>query len=120
MRPEIDHTSFGSITVAGKVFEHDIVIRLDGQVKKRKKKLSRAVYGTSHTVSVDEARHVYETGAQRLVIGTGQHGLLQLSAEAREYLQEKVCAVEVLPTPEAVSLWNRAEGASIGLFHVTC
>lgn len=65
MRPRIDGTAFGSITVNGTVFEHDVIIRPDGQVKKRKKKLSSAVYGTSHTISRQEARYVYKqaTGA---------------------------------------------------------
>ena len=71
MKPEIDQTKFGSITIEGTVFEHDVVIRLDGRVRKRKKKLSKAVYGTSHIVSLEEARHVYEKGAERL-IGTHQ------------------------------------------------
>jgi hypothetical protein len=25
-----------------------------------------------------------------------------------------------LPTPEVIPVWNQAEGAVIGLFHVTC
>ena len=55
MKPTIDGTKFGSITVAGETLEWDIMIRLSGKVKKRKKKLSKAVYGTSHTSSLDEA-----------------------------------------------------------------
>jgi hypothetical protein len=42
MGPTIDGTAFGSITIAGEVYEHDVVIRLSGNVKKRKKKLSKA------------------------------------------------------------------------------
>jgi hypothetical protein len=56
MRPRIDATDFGSITVEGTVFDHDVVISPDGEVSKRKKKLSKAVYGTSHTISLEEAR----------------------------------------------------------------
>ena len=37
MKPTIDGTKFGSITVDGDTFDHDIVIRLGGKVKKRKK-----------------------------------------------------------------------------------
>jgi len=37
---EIDNTTFGSITVGGKTYEHDVLIRLSGEVVKRKKKLS--------------------------------------------------------------------------------
>src|SRR5713226_2543910 len=72
MKPSIDQTSFGSITIEGTVFEHDVIIRLNGQVEKRKKKLSKAVYGTSHIMSLAEAKHVYEKGTQRLIIGSGQ------------------------------------------------
>ncbi len=71
MKPHIDQTTFGSITIEGVVFSHDVMIRHNGQVKKRKKKLSKALYGTSHLLSLAEAEHIYENGAQRLIIGTG-------------------------------------------------
>jgi len=48
MKPNIDQTSFGSITIEGKAFEYDVLIRLNGEIEKRKKKLSKAIYGTSH------------------------------------------------------------------------
>jgi hypothetical protein len=120
MTPRIGRTSFGSITIAGEVFTHDVVIRLDGQVKKRKKKLSKAIYGTSHTISLDEARHVYEEGAEQLILGAGQSGMVKLSQEAAGYLRHRGCQVTLLPTPQAIQAWNAAEGAVIGLFHITC
>ena len=120
MKPRIDNTKFGSITIEGTVSEHDVIIRLNGQVEKRKKKLSKAVYGTSHIVSLDEAKYLYEDGAGRLLIGTGQQGMVKLSNEAAEYLQRSRCQVELLPTREAIQAWNEAEDAVIGLFHVTC
>jgi hypothetical protein len=120
MKPSIDRTRFGSITIDGRVFDHDVVIRLDGRVKKRKKRLSKAIYGTSHTISLDEARHVYDKGAEQLIVGAGQYGLVGLSDEAADYFQRKKCRVELLPTGEAIRAWNEAEGAVIGLFHVTC
>jgi hypothetical protein len=119
-RKLIGRTSFGSITIAGEVFERDVIIRLDGRVKKRKKKLSKAIYGTSHVISLDEARHVYEEGAELLIVGAGQHGLVKLSEEADGYFKRRGCRVKLLPTPEAIRAWNEAEGAVIGLFHVTC
>ena len=94
MKPVINGTKFGSITVDGETYDHDIVIRLSGKVKKRKKKLSKERYGTSHTVSMEEAEHIYDDGAEQVVVGTGQHGLLKLSDEA--------------------------EGKTIAMFHVTC
>jgi hypothetical protein len=120
MEPKIDKTNFGSVTIAGEKIEHDIVIRMKGNVEKRKKKLSKEVYGTSHVISLAEAEHVYEAGAERIIIGTGQTGMVRLSTEADAFFQKKKCAVELLPTPKAIHRWNEAKGPFIGLFHVTC
>jgi len=120
MKPEINKTSFGSITVNNEKIGHDIIITLDGEVKKRKKKLSKAVYGTSHTISKDEAKYVYSEGAELLIIGSGQYGAAELSDEAMEYFKKKKCKVILLPTPDAIKEWNKAKGKVIGLFHITC
>ena len=120
MKPHIDETEFGSITIAGEVYEHDVLIRLDGSIAKRKKKLSKARYGASHKLSREEAKYVYEKGGKQLIVGTGQTGLLELSEEAAQYFSKKDCSVELLPTPKAIEKWNSAKGATIGLFHVTC
>ena len=120
MKPKIDDTKFGSITIERQKIIHDVVIRLNGDVEKRKKKLSKALYGTSHVISLDEAKHVYQDGADHLIVGTGQSGLVTLSPEAAAYFEQKVCHVELLPTPQALQAWNKAEGAVIGLFHITC
>jgi len=120
MEPIIQETEFGSITIDGEAYEHDVVIRLSGKVKKRKKKLSKQKYGSSHTVSLDEAKHILDEGAKHLIIGTGQSGALKLSDEAEKYFKRKGCSVELLPTPQAVELWNKAKDKTIGMFHVTC
>ncbi len=122
MKPRIDGTAFGSITVNGTVFDHDIIIRPDGRVKKRRKRLSKAVYGTSHTISRQEAIYLYEqaAGADRLIVGSGQDGNVELSPEAAAYLKDRKCRVVLLPTPEVISVWNRTKGTAVGLFHVTC
>jgi len=120
MKPTIDGTEFGSITISGELYEHDVLIRLSGKVKKRKKKLSKAVYGTSHKLSLPEAEHIFRPGAERLIIGTGQSGLLDLSDEAAEFFHQKGLTAELLPTPEAIKTYNAAKGAVMGMFHVTC
>ena len=120
MEPKIDRTQFGSVTIDGETITHDVILRLGGRVEKRKKKLSKAVYGTSHTISLAEAEHLYQEGVERLLIGAGQGGRVGLSEEAATYFARKRCQVELLPTPEVIPVWNRAEGAVIGLLHVTC
>src|SRR5512136_767380 len=120
MQPRIDRTEFGSITIAGTPFEHDVIIRLRGEVKKRKKKLSKAIYGTSHVISLDEAKYIFEERAEQLIIGTGQTGMVELSDEAADYFRINKCQVQLLPTPEAIRIWNESDGEIIALFHVTC
>jgi hypothetical protein len=122
MKPRIDKTRFGSITVGGTAFGHDVIVRPDGRIKRRKKKLSKAVFGTSHTISRREAKYVRKQapGAHRLIIGSGQYGNVELSPEAAAYLKRKKCRVVLAPTPKVIHIWNRDKARAIGLFHVTC
>jgi len=126
MEPRIDAARFGTISVEGKVFKHDIVITLDGKVKKRKKQLSKKVYGTSHTLSLAETKAIWEKNvnaprsAKTLIIGTGHFDRVRLSSEAREYLEQEGCQVRLLPTTKAIQLWNETPGNVMGLFHITC
>ena len=120
MKPKIQETSFGSITIGEQAYRYDVLVRLDGQVKKRKKKLSKVIYGTSHVISLDEAQHIYQQGAERLIVGTGQFGMAKLSDQAEEFFKSNNCQVDLLSTPEALEAWNQAEGAIIAVFHVTC
>ena len=120
MKPKINKTNFGSITINSTKYEHDVVIGSAGDVSKRKKKLSRKIYGTSHIVSLDEAKYIYEKGVEKIIIGAGQYKSLSLSDEAKQYFKKKACLVQLLSTPKAIEAWNEAKGKTIGLFHVTC
>src|SRR5215471_21532726 len=104
---EIGGTTFGTITIDGKIYEHDVIIRLSGEVVKRKKKLSKKYYGTSHVLSKDEAKFVFERGCEQLILGSGQMGNVHLSPEAEAYFAKKGCKVLLQPTPEAIGVFNR-------------
>lgn len=117
---KINGTEFGSITVDDEVYQHDILIRLSGKIEKRKKKLSKELYGTSHILSREEAEFIHEKGAHLLIIGTGQSGNLHLSPQAAEFFAQKDCRVLAAPTPRAIAIFNETKGKKIGLFHVTC
>jgi len=116
----INGTEFGSITIDNISYSHDVLIRLSGEIRKRKKKLSKKLYGTSHIVSLEEAEFVYEKGSDLLVIGTGQNGNLHLSPEAAQFFAHKDCRVLAEPTPQAIIIFNNTKVHKIGLFHVTC
>jgi hypothetical protein len=114
----IERTSFGSITIDGKTYEHDVIIRLAGEVVKRKKKLSKTYYGTSHVITKDEAEFVFEKGCEQIVVGSGRN--VHLSPEAEAYFAKVGCKVLLQPTPEAIGEFNKLRARKIGLFHVTC
>ena len=116
----IDHTAFGEITIDGKTYDHDVIVRLSGEIMKRKKKLSKKLYGTSHIVSKDEAKFVFEKGCRQLILGSGQYGNVRLSPEAEAFFAKKKCEVVIKSTPQAIRAFNEAPGKKIGLFHVTC
>ena len=120
MKPNLTGTGFGWIDVEGQRVSHDILIGLDGKVSKRNKKLSKEIYGTSHTISRAEAEFIYAEGADQLLIGGGHFGRVQLSPEAAAFFQEKDLPVKIQTTPRAVISWNNSTGKLIGLFHITC
>ena len=115
MKPNLDGTGFGWIDVDDQRVSHDILIRLDGEVTKRKKKLTKDIYGTSHNISLPEAEYIYQEGATGLLIGAGQFGRVRLSPEAAEFFKEKECPVTILTTPQAVKAWNQSPSGTIGL-----
>lgn len=120
MKPNLQGTGFGWIDVDGERISHDILIQLDGEVAKRKKELSKEVYGTSHTISLAEAEYIYKKGVQGLLIGAGQFGRVCLSPEAASFFEGNNCPVTILPTTQAIKAWNEGPSGIIGLFHITC
>ena len=71
-------------------------------------------------MSVDEASYIYENDAEKLIIGNGQYGVLELSPGALEFFRDKGLEIVIDKTPASADLWNSARGNLIGLFHVTC
>jgi hypothetical protein len=69
---QTESTSFGDITIDGQTYDHDVIVQLNGDIVKRKKKLSKKLYGTSRVVSKDEAEFVFEKGSRLPVLGSGQ------------------------------------------------
>lgn len=120
MRPVINASHFGSITINGTEFPHDVYIRGNGEVHKRKKKLSKKIYGTSHNISRDEIEHIISEEDGILLIGTGQYGRAKLSEPALDLLAMRKIEAVLHPTPEAIRIWNDRDEINLGLFHVTC
>jgi len=118
--PLIDALEFGSVTVADEALPHDVHIRADGSVKKRKKKWARKDYGTSHVIGPRELKKTLKQAPELLIIGSGFDEMVRLADEGRALLEERGVRWELLPTPRAIEAWNEAEGRRALLLHVTC
>jgi len=118
--PQIAPPGFGQITIAEKSYGHDIYISVRGKVKKRSKSLAKQLYGSSHTVGPEELEKVCKGGPEVLFVGTGHSGLVELTEEARRYLDQRSIKCEALPTPKAAAAYNKSPRRKAALMHVTC
>ena len=61
---EIERTTFGTITIDGKTYEHDVIIRLSGEVARWKKKLIADVCsaGKPHCYSITSSARASSVG----------------------------------------------------------
>ncbi len=63
-----------------------------------------------------------EKGARVVILSTGNYQQLQVCPETKLYLEKQGVEVHILPTPDAVNLYNRLAGKQpVGaLIHTTC
>ncbi|MBT8765085.1 MTH938/NDUFAF3 family protein [Metapseudomonas boanensis] len=112
-----DAFSFGTITIDGVTYPHDVVIA-NGQVRKRSKKPSkkfRDAYG--HTpLSIEEE---IPWDCRRLVIGTGG-GALPVMPEVRREAERRGIELIVRPTAEAIDLLQEQHKHTNAILHLTC
>jgi hypothetical protein len=80
--------------------------------------------GTEHTPGIQPAdvRELLDHGATTIVLSQGVLKRLRTCPETLELLKQRGVSVQVLPTQDAVDLYNRLRKAEQvgGLFHTTC
>jgi len=118
--PRLQANEFGEVTVGGERKDYDVVVRANGKVKKRKKKLSRQVHGTAHEISEREIEYVCKGEPKVVIIGAGHHGQMSLSRDAHAWLNARSIRVMILPTPDAAAAFNQTAGPKALLLHVAC
>jgi hypothetical protein len=111
--------SFGVIEVAGRAYEHDVVIDR-GHVRKRDKKPSKARRGEFGHTPLTAAEEIPWSG-HRLVIGTGASGQLPIADEIFREAQARGVTIQALPTSEACELLaDVPDLEACAILHVTC
>jgi hypothetical protein len=80
--------------------------------------------GTGHNpgIQIADVQELLDHGARMVALSRGMAECLQVPRETLDFLKERQIATHVLPTREAVALYNKlAENEPVGgLFHTTC
>jgi hypothetical protein len=116
---KIDDYTFGRITIDGEAYHKDLWIK-DGKIKKRDKSIAKSKFGTSHTITKKELKKVLTLKTKRVIIGTGNSGLVTLTAKAQKYLEEQDIELEMYQTGELTQRNIEIRESDSGVIHLTC
>jgi hypothetical protein len=114
----IDAFSFGSITIDGTTYEHDVVID-GGKIRKRDKKPSKELPSTRGHTPLSAAEDI-PWSCRTLVIGTGAYGRLPVLEDVRREAKRRGVSLIVKPTLQAGEYLGRASDGTNAILHVTC
>jgi hypothetical protein len=114
----IEKFSFGSISINGVTYDHDVVIE-HGDVRKRKKKASKELRNEFGHAPLSLAENI-PWGCRRLVVGTGVSGAMPVIDEVRSEAGRRGVELVVVPTEQAIELLNEQPEDTNAVLHVTC
>ena len=117
---KIDKLSFGSIVIAGKKYSRDVLIFVDGTVKKRKGGF--LMFG-SHNIRKEEIEELIRGEPEVIIVGTGTNGRANVAADVETWAKEKNLSLIVQPSHEAIAKLNESAEQKkkvAALIHMTC
>jgi hypothetical protein len=113
----VDHFSFGSICIDGVTYEHDVVIDR-GEVRKRKKKLSKKYRNQFGHTPLSIAEKI-PWKCNRLIVGTGTGALPVMDEVKREAKNQRI-ELLIMPTAQAIKELEHSSTDTNAILHVTC
>jgi glucokinase len=114
--PTVEFRRAGEIVVGARTYFEDVFIRVDGTVKNRK--IADAELAVRQ-MGVDEMSRICKGGPSAVFIGTGASGGLELTDEARRYLEQRSIEHHQMPTGEAATAYNRCRVRKAALLRVS-
>ena len=116
---DVEYPGFGTITINGERFNHDVVVEA-GHVRKRRKGPSRAQRGEyGHTPL--SAREDIPWGGDSLVVGTGASGRLPIMPEVVKAAEARGVRLVAVPTSPACEMLAAVPDEAVyAVLHVTC
>ena len=119
MISKIEEYSFGSIKIDNDIYSKDLWI-ISGKIKKRDKSIAKSKYGSSHKISREELKRVVTEKTRRVIIGSGDSGLVSMTNKAMKYLEEKRIDLKVYRTGELARMKMEMGEEDSGIIHLTC
>jgi hypothetical protein len=113
-----DAYSFGSLTVDGVAYDHDVVIDR-GSISKRRKKRSKQYRDEYGHTPLSTHEDIPWT-CRRLVIGTGASGALPIMDEVALEAEGRGVELLAVPTAQALELLRDSPPETNAVLHVTC
>jgi len=110
----ISHYEFGSITIDGKRYDHDVII-FKGEVRSWWRK-------AGHDVAVADIESLVKEGVRTIVFGTGASGVMKVDRETESYLKHHGISIFMMKTGDAVGKFNQisADPNTAAALHLTC
>jgi hypothetical protein len=118
--PRIKHVSWGRLDVEGEAQPYKDAKLFPGGSREWNWRET----GTNHLPGIQPAdiQELLDHGARVVVLSRGMKECLHVPPETLDFLKTRQITAHVLPTPDAVQLYNQlAEREPVGgLFHTTC
>jgi len=110
---KINSSAYGSITIDGLTYNHDVYISPSGKVEQRE-------YG--HIFTKDQVERALKENPEVVVIGKGTSGMAGLSEEGRTLLEEEGIEIVEANTPDVRDKFNQLSETKrvVAVIHVTC
>ena len=116
--PDLEWIGPGEVKVNGRRKVDDFVVRDDGSVRKRRRKLSLKVHGSTHLVSVDEVKFICKGTPRVLIVGTGTDGMVEVGEDAKSWLAKKHIRLICKKSESAVKEFHETVDPVAMLLHV--
>ena len=111
----IEAYGFGEIKISGKNYQNDVIVYPDHIDSKWWRK-------QGHVLDIDDIEDVINAKPDVIIIGTGQPGMMRVSAETLAKIKDLGIEMIVMPTEPACKEYNRiaSEKKAIACLHLTC
>ena len=111
----IDSYGFGKIVIDGEKYTSDVIVypdRVDSSWWRK----------NGHRLSIGDLEDVLKEEPQTLIIGTGNMGLMRVSRDVRQFIEDKGIKLIVAKTKAACDEFNRLRETEhvICALHLTC